>query len=368
MPSRGKRRGRAPEPAKVEERPWQSDWSVGVRVWLERARRAVLGEGRLALLEGIDRTRSISAAARQMGMSYRRAWLLVQEINEAAGHPLVAATTGGLHGGGARLTPSGRQAIALFRQLRDQVHQTAASLLPRLVQRPGAPGVHVVAAASLEEVISQLVAAFALKRPDVRVRAVFGASDELADHLLAGGLGDVFLSADLRPLRRLAEVALAPAGSPTILASNTLAAIAPADTSPAVRRLADLARSTAGRVAMADLSSPLGRYTRACLEQASLVDAIRPRAVAVDNARAVIAAVRGGLAEVGLAYSSDAFGAEGCRVLFQVRRPRPAIRYVGAVLRNARHPQEARAFLDYLTSPPAAARFRACGFLSARCR
>ena len=77
---------------------WGSDWSVGLRVWVERAGRAVLGKGRLELLEGIGRHGSISAAARQLGMSYRRAWLLVQDSNEAAGTPLVEAVAGGPNG------------------------------------------------------------------------------------------------------------------------------------------------------------------------------------------------------------------------------------------------------------------------------
>src|SRR6516162_11819291 len=116
--------------------PWGEDWSVGVRLWLERRGHAILGKGRLELLEGIDRWRSISGAARQMGMSYRRAWLLVQSINEAAGEPLVEAATGGTHGGGARLTPRGQIAVAVFRALQEQVHQTASSLLPRLIEGP----------------------------------------------------------------------------------------------------------------------------------------------------------------------------------------------------------------------------------------
>src|SRR5262249_24323432 len=83
---------------------WDRRWAVGLRVWLEKSGHAVLGRGRLELLEGIARWRSIRSAARNMGMSYRHAWLLVQGINRAAGTPLVSATTGGLRGGGASLT------------------------------------------------------------------------------------------------------------------------------------------------------------------------------------------------------------------------------------------------------------------------
>src|SRR5262245_23411222 len=91
-----------------------SDWTVGLRVWIERAGQALLGPGRATLLEAIHGHRSISAAARAIGMSYRHAWLLVQDINEAAGRPLIEAVTGGQHGGGARLTPAGHQVVLIY--------------------------------------------------------------------------------------------------------------------------------------------------------------------------------------------------------------------------------------------------------------
>src|SRR5271168_3109966 len=109
---------------------WGEGSTIGLRIWVERAGQAILGQGRAELLEGIDRWHSISAAARQMGMSYRHAWLLVQRINEAAGEPLVTAATGGLRGGGARLTPLGEWAVGVFHSFYDQLHQHAAALLP----------------------------------------------------------------------------------------------------------------------------------------------------------------------------------------------------------------------------------------------
>src|SRR5258708_4674761 len=180
----------------VHPNSWNNDWTVGLRIWVERAGHDILGKGRLELLEGIDCWHSISEAARQMGMSYRRAWLLVQSINQAAGEPLVNAATGGSHGGGARLTPQGRETVAIFRELQEHLLQRAATFLPQLVQGPTAPTLHVAASVSLEEVLGQLLADYALRQPAVRVRTVFGASDELADHVLAGAPADLFLTAD----------------------------------------------------------------------------------------------------------------------------------------------------------------------------
>ncbi|MGB8628952.1 MAG: winged helix-turn-helix domain-containing protein, partial [Xanthobacteraceae bacterium] len=74
-----------------------------------------IGPGKIALLEAIRSTGSISAGARSLGMSYRRAWLLVDEVNRTLREPAVTAETGGRRGGGAVLTPVGERVIALYR-------------------------------------------------------------------------------------------------------------------------------------------------------------------------------------------------------------------------------------------------------------
>lgn len=75
------------------------------------------GPGKAALLELIAETGSIAAAGRRMGMSYRRAWSLVREANAAFAEPLVLSARGGAEGGGAALTPLGREVLTHFRAL-----------------------------------------------------------------------------------------------------------------------------------------------------------------------------------------------------------------------------------------------------------
>ena len=74
----------------------------------------VLGPGKVDLLEAIGRTGSISAAGRELGMSYRRAWLLVDALNHMFPDTLVSAAPGGSHGGGAKLTDYGRGVAAAY--------------------------------------------------------------------------------------------------------------------------------------------------------------------------------------------------------------------------------------------------------------
>lgn len=76
-----------------------------------------LGPGKAELLDAIARTGSISAAGRAMKMSYRRAWLLVDDLNRMFRQQLVEAQPGGARGGGARLTPFGHEVVARYRAI-----------------------------------------------------------------------------------------------------------------------------------------------------------------------------------------------------------------------------------------------------------
>ena len=78
------------------------------------------GPGRLQLLENIIETGSISQAAKQMGMSYKKAWDMVNSINQHTIKPIVATQTGGEKGGGTIVTEEGKQLIAAFKKLHDE--------------------------------------------------------------------------------------------------------------------------------------------------------------------------------------------------------------------------------------------------------
>jgi len=84
------------------------------RVWIEGPEGTFLGYGRVVLLERIREHGSISAAARSLKMSYRRAWRLVDSMNRQSAEPLVTKSTGGRGGGGARLSEVGHAAVETF--------------------------------------------------------------------------------------------------------------------------------------------------------------------------------------------------------------------------------------------------------------
>ncbi len=91
-----------------------------------------LGPGKITLMELISKHGSISAAGKEMGMSYRRAWLLVDEINHIFREPLVETQMGGSGGGGARLTRLGRDVVGRYRAIEGAAATASAADLRAL--------------------------------------------------------------------------------------------------------------------------------------------------------------------------------------------------------------------------------------------
>jgi molybdate transport system regulatory protein len=94
-----------------------------------------LGPGKVELLHHISETGSISEAARRMGMSYNRAWLLVRTMNRCFKEPLVLATRGGDTHGGAELTRTGKQMLELYQEMESKVNSVTRKILNHILAR-----------------------------------------------------------------------------------------------------------------------------------------------------------------------------------------------------------------------------------------
>ena len=90
-----------------------------------------MGPGRAALLSHIARTGSITSAARAMGMSYRRAWQLVEAMNKSFAAPVVVTEVGGRRGGGAVVTALGKRLVTLYRAMENKASSAIAADLRR---------------------------------------------------------------------------------------------------------------------------------------------------------------------------------------------------------------------------------------------
>lgn len=114
---------------------------VVIRLDLAQGRR--IGPGKIALLEQIDATGSISAAGRALGMSYRRAWRLVEELDLMFTQPVVASHPGGTGGGGTALTIFGRTLVRSYREIearaQDEARGPLADLERALAPAPREP-------------------------------------------------------------------------------------------------------------------------------------------------------------------------------------------------------------------------------------
>lgn len=127
------RRQQRPSENALAQAPAGQGLQLKGRIWLEKDGQTYLSWGRVVLLERIGRMGSVAAAARSMDMSYRHAWGLVREMNQAAGQPLVERRAGGQGGGGARLTQAGQEEVAGFWALVEQFQSWLST------RRPGQP-------------------------------------------------------------------------------------------------------------------------------------------------------------------------------------------------------------------------------------
>ncbi len=93
---------------------------------------AALGPGKANLLDAVDRCGSITAAAKDQGMSYRRAWMLIDEMNRAFREPVVGAVAGGKAGGKSEVTPLGREVLSIYREVQQLAEAAVAGSLLRL--------------------------------------------------------------------------------------------------------------------------------------------------------------------------------------------------------------------------------------------
>lgn len=94
-----------------------------------------LGPGKVQLLEAVEKHGSISAAARSMGMAYRQAWLLLDDLNRCFEQPVVATATGGRAGGGAQLTPLGHEVVRRFHVMEELTRHAIEGELQALESR-----------------------------------------------------------------------------------------------------------------------------------------------------------------------------------------------------------------------------------------
>src|SRR5579863_4635406 len=107
---------------------------VRFRMRIRKGETIALGPGKVALLEAVRKHGSISAAARSLDMSYRRAWLLIDELNRSLQSPATISEQGGQSGGGCVLTPVGESIVRLYRDVETQAQAACATQIGDLIR------------------------------------------------------------------------------------------------------------------------------------------------------------------------------------------------------------------------------------------
>ena len=116
------------------ESPADAAPQLRLRMRVTRGDAIAVGPGKIELLEALQRTHSINGAAKALGMSYRRAWLLVDELNAALREPAVRSATGGAHGGGSELTATGTELIRLYRAIEQHARRACAAEIDAMLE------------------------------------------------------------------------------------------------------------------------------------------------------------------------------------------------------------------------------------------
>lgn len=223
----------------------------------------------------------------------------------------------------------------------------------------------VFAAASLKNALDEVGAAW---KADASkdITASYAATSVLAKQIQEGAPADVFFSADLDWMKKLADGKLITDGTQVNLLGNTLVMVAPANSTAAttIERNFDLAALLGdGKLAMADVKAvPAGKYGKAALENLGVWASVESKVAMAENVRAALKLVALGEAPLGIVYATDAKAEAGVKVIGTFPADsHPPIVYPAAVAATSKNPDAAQ-FLKYLQSAKAQDIFKAQGF------
>lgn len=220
----------------------------------------------------------------------------------------------------------------------------------------------VSAAASLTNAFKELAPAFEAQNPGTRLQFNFAASDALLAQIAKGAPVDVFASADQETMDKAQAQNLLVAGSRRNFVNNALVLIEPADSTVALKTLADLGKPEVKRMALGKPEGvPAGRYAKGALEAAKVWAAVEGKAVYATNVRQALDYVARGEVEAGFVYATDAaVQKDKVKVAFTVPTETPISYPIAAVAGG--QADAAKRFLDFVTSPAGLAVLAKYGF------
>jgi molybdate transport system substrate-binding protein len=243
----------------------------------------------------------------------------------------------------------------------------AIALLGAILHAAPCPAgeIFVAAAASLREPVQKMARDFEAQNEGVRVRVSFGASSHLARQIQLGAPLDVFISADERWVLGLVARGLVEPSDHFRFAGNRLVVVAASDREIEVQSAGDLLDSSLESLALPGAAVPLGRYARQWLESTGLLEALAPRLVVTEHARASLVAVDQRHAAAAIVYATDARQARASEIVYIIpESQQPSIVYSAALTKRAQASSPAAEFYRFLKGPEAGSVLAEAGFLA----
>lgn len=222
----------------------------------------------------------------------------------------------------------------------------------------------ISAAASLTDALNEIKTVFEDEHSTIELTFNFGGSGKLAQMIIQGAPSDIFLSASENDMNKLQEEDLILDNTRVNFAENELVLITNKNQPVNLSSFNEISSPTIDHFAIGEPESvPVGRYTKQVLEHLNLWDSLKGSFVLSSDVRQVLTHVEMGNADTGVVYSSDAFLSEKVSVVATAdAKWHDPILYPGAVISDTSYPEEAKVFLEFLTSEKGKAILAKYGF------
>jgi len=257
----------------------------------------------------------------------------------------------------------------MIRRMRTLIALIAALCLisaPAALAEAAKAELTVFAAASLTESLTQVAELYKTANPDAAVTFNFDSSGTLQKQIESGAEADLFVSAAQKQMDALEQGGYLLDGTRRDLLVNQVVLIVPEGSALGLKRFEEAAGDAVKLIALGNSDVPVGQYAQEIFTSLDVWDAISAKASLGGNVKEVLSQVESGAVDCGVVYRTDAATAKGVVVVAEAPEGshKPAV-YPGAVLKASANADAAKAFLDFLTTPEAAAAFEAVGFTMA---
>ncbi len=240
--------------------------------------------------------------------------------------------------------------------------QTAA---PEIAEAP--VELTIAAAASLTDVMTEIVQSYKTESPNVTLTVTYGASGALQTQIEQGAPVDVFISAAQKQMDALDDQNLLLAGSRINLLENKAVLIVPNDSELGLKSFDDLAKENVKTVAMGDPASvPAGQYAEELLTNLGIKDVVEAKANLGTDVRQVLTWVESGEVDAGIVYATDAATSDKVAVVCEA--PSGSVKkivYPVAILKTSAYAEQAQHFIDFLKTDECIKLFEKYGFIMA---